>query len=34
MDDANRWVAPVLGLPELPFVDFGDVLLQERPGTP
>ncbi|MDQ0403657.1 hypothetical protein OIE75_11845 [Streptomyces sp. NBC_01723] len=31
MDDANRWIAPVLGLPELPFVDFGDVLLQERP---
>ncbi|WP_306324519.1 hypothetical protein [Streptomyces venezuelae] len=31
MDDANRWIAPVLGLPELPFVDFGDVLFQERP---
>ncbi|MEU5507919.1 NUDIX hydrolase [Streptomyces fungicidicus] len=31
MDDANRWIAPVLGLPELPFVDFGDVLLKERP---
>ncbi|MFJ5561108.1 hypothetical protein ACIQCD_27760 [Streptomyces sp. NPDC093250] len=31
MDDANRWIAPVLGLPKLPFVDFGDVLLQERP---
>ena len=31
MDDANRWIAPVLGLPELPFVDLGDVLLQERP---
>ncbi|MFD3543749.1 hypothetical protein ACFWUQ_30200 [Streptomyces sp. NPDC058662] len=31
MDDANRWIAPILGLPELPFVDFGDVLLQERP---
>ncbi|MFD6453970.1 hypothetical protein ACFWF3_24615 [Nocardia sp. NPDC060220] len=31
MADANRWIAPVLGLPELPFVDFGDVLLQERP---
>ncbi|MET7931217.1 hypothetical protein ABZT43_46720 [Streptomyces sp. NPDC005349] len=28
MGDANRWIAPVLGLPE---VDFGDVLLQERP---
>jgi hypothetical protein len=31
MADANRWVAPVLGLPELPFVDFGDALLRERP---
>ncbi|MER8030286.1 hypothetical protein ABTZ78_15140 [Streptomyces bauhiniae] len=31
MNDANRWIAPVLGLPELPFVDFGDALLQERP---
>ncbi|MEU3046644.1 hypothetical protein ABZ705_08945 [Streptomyces sp. NPDC006984] len=31
MDEANRWIAPVLGLPELPFVDFGDVLFQERP---
>ncbi|MGC5000203.1 hypothetical protein [Streptomyces sp. DT195] len=31
MDDANRWIAPVLRLPELPFVDFGEVLLQERP---
>ncbi|MEX0171422.1 hypothetical protein [Streptomyces sp. LMG1-1-1.1] len=31
MDDANRWIAPVLGLPELPVVDFGDALLQERP---
>ncbi|MGW8801335.1 hypothetical protein RPQ02_34565 [Streptomyces sp. AM2-3-1] len=31
MDDANRWIAPVLGLPELPFVDFGDVLFQDRP---
>ncbi|MFE0459205.1 hypothetical protein ACFW1A_08070 [Kitasatospora sp. NPDC058965] len=31
MDDANRWIAPVLGLPELPFVDFGDALLTERP---
>lgn len=30
MDDANRWIAPVLGLPEFPFVDFGDVLLRER----
>ncbi|WP_151773986.1 hypothetical protein [Streptomyces abyssomicinicus] len=31
MADANRWIAPVLGLPQLPFVDFGDALLQERP---
>ncbi|MFE4696370.1 hypothetical protein ACFRIC_04695 [Streptomyces sp. NPDC056738] len=31
MGDANRWIAPVLGLPELPFVDFGDALFQERP---
>lgn len=31
MDDANRWIAPVLGLPALPFVDFGRALLQERP---
>ncbi|MFE7074467.1 hypothetical protein ACFU96_30720 [Streptomyces sp. NPDC057620] len=31
MEDANRWIAPVLGLPELPFVDFGDTLFQERP---
>lgn len=31
MDDANRWIAPVIDLPDLPFVDFGDALLQERP---
>ncbi|MFD3645870.1 hypothetical protein ACFWVT_00905 [Streptomyces cyaneofuscatus] len=31
MDDANRWIAPVIGLPELPFVDFGDALFRERP---
>ncbi|MGW2110355.1 hypothetical protein [Streptomyces sp. NPDC001948] len=31
MGEANRWIAPVLGLPELPFVDFGDALFQERP---
>lgn len=31
MGDANRWIGPVLGLPELPFVDFGDALLVERP---
>ncbi|MFJ6865330.1 hypothetical protein ACIQRS_14275 [Streptomyces termitum] len=30
-DDANRWIAPVLGLPELPFVDFGEDLFRERP---
>lgn len=31
MADANRWIAPVLGLPELSFVDFGDGLFRERP---
>ncbi|MDX2407083.1 hypothetical protein NJO91_28665 [Streptomyces microflavus] len=31
MGDANRWIAPVIGLPELPFVDFGDALFRERP---
>ncbi|MET7439076.1 hypothetical protein ACWERY_12160 [Streptomyces sp. NPDC004082] len=31
MDAANRWIAPVVGLPELPYVDFGDTLLTERP---
>jgi len=31
MAHANRWIAPVLGLPELPFVDFGDALFQDRP---
>ncbi|MEU7256468.1 hypothetical protein AB0B21_11750 [Streptomyces rimosus] len=31
MGDANRWIGPVLGLPPLPFVDFGDALLRERP---
>ncbi|MDX3529137.1 hypothetical protein P1P75_22585 [Streptomyces sp. ID05-39B] len=31
MATANRWIAPVLGLPELPFVGFGDALLQDRP---
>ncbi|MFD7773009.1 hypothetical protein [Streptomyces sp. NPDC059753] len=30
MDLANRWIAPVLGLPELPFIDFGDDLFEER----
>lgn len=30
VDDANWWIAPVLGLPELPFVDFGDALFQDR----
>ncbi|WP_329172941.1 hypothetical protein [Streptomyces sp. NBC_01477] len=33
MDDANKWIGPVLGLPALPFVDFGDALLRERPDT-
>nr|WTB35953.1 hypothetical protein OG781_03950 [Streptomyces sp. NBC_00830] len=31
MHQANRWIGPALGLPDLPFVDFGDALLQERP---
>ncbi|MFI1441943.1 hypothetical protein [Streptomyces fructofermentans] len=31
MDDANRWIAPALGLPRLPFVDFGPALFQDRP---
>ncbi|MEV7416883.1 hypothetical protein [Streptomyces sp. NPDC089919] len=31
MGDANKWIAPVLGLPELPFVDFGEALFRERP---
>jgi hypothetical protein len=31
MAEANRYISPVLGLPELPFVDFGADLLRERP---
>ncbi|MFD5726918.1 MULTISPECIES: hypothetical protein [unclassified Streptomyces] len=31
MNDANTWIGPVLGLPELPFVDFGEGLFRERP---
>ncbi|MCZ4119609.1 hypothetical protein [Streptomyces sp. H39-S7] len=31
MGEANRWIGPVVGLPELPFVDFGGALLRERP---
>lgn len=31
MDHANRWIGPVLGLPELPFVDFGEALFKEHP---
>ncbi|MER6982558.1 hypothetical protein [Streptomyces carpinensis] len=31
MDAANRWIAPVLGLPELPYVDFGTGLFAIRP---
>ncbi|MFC5718684.1 hypothetical protein ACFP1Z_00630 [Streptomyces gamaensis] len=33
MSDANRWIAPTLGLPELPYVDFGEALFRERPDT-
>jgi hypothetical protein len=31
MNLANTWIGPALGLPELPYVDFGDALLAERP---
>ncbi|MFF6998848.1 hypothetical protein ACFY93_28370 [Streptomyces sp. NPDC008313] len=31
MDAANRWIAPVIGLPELPYVDFTGALFTERP---
>ncbi|MEU6772947.1 hypothetical protein [Streptomyces sp. NPDC046759] len=31
MADANVWIAPVVGLPELPYVDFGTGLFAERP---
>ncbi|GHC73104.1 hypothetical protein [Streptomyces cinnamoneus] len=31
MSDANRWIGPVLSLPALPFVDFGEALMNERP---
>ncbi|SHI28150.1 hypothetical protein SAMN05444521_6840 [Streptomyces sp. 3214.6] len=31
MAEANRWIAPVIGLPELPYVDFGAVLFAHRP---
>ncbi|KUN87532.1 hypothetical protein AQJ64_05115 [Streptomyces griseoruber] len=27
---ANRWIGPVLGLPDLPYVDFGPALSAER----
>jgi hypothetical protein len=30
MSEANRHIGPALGLPELPFVDFGDDLFRER----
>ncbi len=33
MESANRWIAPALGLPDLPFVDFGDALFRERPDA-
>ncbi|MFF8988715.1 hypothetical protein ACF09H_01830 [Streptomyces sp. NPDC014983] len=29
--EANRWIAPVLGLPELPYVDFGAGPFAHRP---
>jgi hypothetical protein len=31
MAEANRWIGPVIGLPELPYVDFGAVLFAHRP---
>ncbi|MCW7943216.1 hypothetical protein AAW14_14495 [Streptomyces hygroscopicus] len=31
MDAANRWIGPVIGLPELPYVDFGPGLFALRP---
>jgi hypothetical protein len=31
MDAANRSIAPVIGLPELPYVDFTGALFAERP---
>ncbi|WP_367324038.1 hypothetical protein [Streptomyces sp. HUAS ZL42] len=31
MAAANRWIAPVVGLPELPYVDFGEGLFAVRP---
>ncbi|MGV4985270.1 hypothetical protein ACWC0C_24940 [Streptomyces sp. NPDC001709] len=31
MAEANVWIAPVIGLPELPYVDFGVGLFAERP---
>ncbi|MFC3576164.1 hypothetical protein ACFOZ0_23340 [Streptomyces yaanensis] len=30
MDAANRWIGPVIGLPELPWVDFGTGLFAWR----
>ncbi|MGI5453820.1 hypothetical protein ACQEWB_11730 [Streptomyces sp. CA-249302] len=30
MDAANRWIGPVIGLPELPYVDFGARLFAFR----
>jgi hypothetical protein len=31
MDAANRWIGPTIGLPELPYVDFGAGLFALRP---
>ncbi|TXJ72716.1 hypothetical protein E2C11_30145 [Streptomyces lavendulae] len=31
MAEADHWIAPVLGLPELPYVDFGTGLFAHRP---
>ncbi|MGY0059357.1 hypothetical protein ACWY4P_22840 [Streptomyces sp. LZ34] len=32
MSEANQWIAAPLGLPPLPFIDFGDELFTEDPG--
>ncbi|MFI9724544.1 hypothetical protein ACIHFE_33780 [Streptomyces sp. NPDC052396] len=31
MSEANQWISPALGLPSLPFIDFGTDLFTENP---